>query len=556
MAYVKWTKSLMIGLTLLVVSSLVGLYLPLVLRRVIDGGLGFGLRDILLTVCLFLVQAILVSTGHYLMAKSGEDLVADTRNQVIAHLFYSPLAVFHHQKSGDLSSRIVNDSTSLRRFTVDSLPRLVASLVTLLGTVIVLFVLDWQLSLTFLISFPLLFLVIMPLSNRSEKAAGQLQEDISRLTGDLTEHFREMELIKANVAEARVAGKMKQTIEQIKRQSLKVDLVEAWSSPLVLLILFGSIALIFTYGGQRVAMGSLTIGTLISFLIYLFQLLNPAGAVAGAFSEFAKMKGATKALETLLETPQEDLETGEKAVLLGDLTFTDVSFAYEDKLVLDQINLTIKQGQKVAFVGPSGAGKSTLTHLVTRFYPVTAGQISLDGLPIDSFNLRDWRQQIGLVSQHNALLSGSIRDNLLFGLERIPSDAELEQALAGASLLDEIRALDQGLDSPVGEAGKLLSGGQKQRLQIARAYLKNPSYIIFDEATANLDADTEYAITQSMKGLLVDKTAIIIAHRLSTVVDADVIYFLENQTITGVGNHQELLKKHPTYARFVAEQMI
>jgi ATP-binding cassette subfamily B protein AbcA/BmrA len=402
---------------MIILSSLFGLYLPLVLRQVIDGQEGLNIGKIARIIGIFLAQAILLSAGHYLMARSGEDLVADKRKGVSRHLIYSPVAFFNYQKSGDLSSRIVNDTTSIGKFYTSQLPSLIASLVTIVGTVTILFILDWRLSLTFLVSLPLLGVIVVPISAANHKVSQLLQEDISLLTGDLTESFKEIELIKANGAEKHRLTVLENRISKIRKSALKADLMEAVASPFVLLVMFGSIALIFTYGGQRVALGSLTIGTLISFLIYLFQLLNPVGVVSSIANEFAKMKGATKQVDELLEHEQEKFGIGDNNLMIGQVTFEQVSFAYQsEQPVLSTINFTLPKGKKIAFVGPSGSGTTTLINLLERFYPVTSGKICLDGRNIEEFDLSAWRSQLALVSQANAVLSGTIRENLLFGL--------------------------------------------------------------------------------------------------------------------------------------------
>lgn len=550
-------RDVLLGALMIILSSLLGLYLPLVLRQVIDGQEGLNIGQLARIVSIFFSQAILISAGHYLMARSGENLVADKRKRVSRHLIYSPVAFFNYQKSGDLSSRIVNDTTSIGKFYTSHLPSLIASLVTIVGTVAILFILDWRLSLTFLVSLPLLGVIVVPISSANHKVSQILQEDISRLTGNLTENFNKIELIKANGAEKHRLTILEDSISKIRKSALKADLMAAIASPFVLLVMFGSIALIFTYGGQRVALGSLTIGTLISFLVYLFQIINPVGVVGSIANEFAKMKGATKQVDELFKHRQEKFAIGDNNLMIGQVTFEQVSFAYQaEQAVLSNINFILPKGQKIAFVGPSGSGKTTLINLLERFYPVTAGRICLDGRNIEEFDLSAWRSQLALVSQTNGVLSGTIRENLLFGLTEQPSEEVIEQALREAYLWEDIQKFEQGLETYVGEGGKLLSGGQRQRLQIARAYLKNAPIIIFDEATANLDADAEFAVGQTIKTLLADKTVLMIAHRLSTVVDADKIYFLENGQITGSGRHQELLDCHKTYARFVAEQMI
>lgn len=555
--FISLDTTILLGSLLLILSSGFSLLIPLALKGLIDQkGDAFNTGSLLQVVVLFIGQALFVSLGNYLFALSGEKQVDSLRQKVSQHLIYAPKTFFDARKSGELSSRIVNDTATIREFVVTSLPFFLASIITLIGTTAVLFYLDWKLSLVLLLALPLMAIFIIPLSSIGQKYAKILQDETSQLTGELTEQFQEIELIKTQGAEEYTSQLLGRQIETMRKISIKSDLVAAFNSPFALLFIFGTVALIFTYGGQRVAAGSLTVGTLVSFLIYLFQLLNPVGGLSDFFTAKAKVAGATAELAQLLEIKPEQLYEGSQP-RNGDLIFENVSFSYQpEKTILEGIDLVFPQQKKIALVGPSGSGKSTIFHLIERFYPVSSGRILFGEADISEFSLASWRQKLALVSQNAAVFSGSIRDNLCYGLNREVSDTELYTALDKAALLKDIEQMPHGLETAVGERGKLLSGGQKQRLQIARAYLRQADFILFDEATANLDADAEYAVTQSLNAVAEDKTVIIIAHRLSTVVDADIIYVIDQHRVTGVGNHAELLETHETYARFVSEQML
>lgn len=553
----KTDALILTGSILLIASSLLALLLPLNLRGLIDGNNPGKMTEQIVKVALiFLGQALLASLGTFLFNRSGEEKIARLRLHVAENLLYARKSFFDQQKSGALASRIVNDTTLVREFLVDSFPNFVMSFVMILGSIIVLFRLDWQLSLILLISLPLMLLFVTPLANISERYSGRIQEEMSILTGNLTEKFQEIETIKTCQEEEKIQGLLKENIQTTLNVSTKSDFVTSFENPFALLFIFGTVAFIFTYGGQRVASGDLSVGTLVSFLIYLFQLLNPVSSLSNFFTTYARMKGATNSLEDLLLVEQENLLQGEPAVG-QNLVLNNVSFSYEKgQPVLENISLVIPNGKKIAFVGPSGSGKSTLVRLIARFYEPNAGMILLDGQPIQDISLQDWRRRLAWVSQNDAILSGSIRDNLTFGLQKSVSDTELFAVLDQVLMLNEVLQMSQGLETEVGERGRLLSGGQRQRLQIARAYLRGADFFIMDEGTANLDADSEYAVTQNLKSLMRNKTSLIIAHRLSTIKDADCIYFLENRQITGSGTHQQLLESHETYARFVKEQMI
>lgn len=550
------TKVIM-GSFFLVLSSLLALLLPLILKGLIDGSSIENIGSkIFQSFLIFIGQALFSSIGYYLFSQSGEKKIAKIRRKVIEGLIYAEKSFFDKSQSGELTSAIVNDTSVIREFLITTFPNIILSLVMVLGSIVVLFSLDWNLSLLLFITLPCMMFIILPLSNISEKYSRRLQEEIGFLTGQLTEKIQEHELIKTNQAEKSVQDVLDNCIERVQNNSLKSDRVTSFETPFALLFIFATIAVMLTYGGYRVSAGYISVGTLVSFLIYLFQLLNPISNIANFVTVYSRSKGSSVALENLLAVPRETFEGGE-SILGQELNFNHVYFEYdENRPVLKDITFSIFKGQKIAFVGPSGSGKSTIVRLLERFYKPLSGDILMEQSSIYDFNLKEWRSKIAWVSQNNAVLSGSIRDNLCLGLNRLVADDELMKVLDLVSLGDEIRSMKEGLDTEVGERGRLLSGGQSQRLQIARAYLKDAEILIFDEATANLDADSEYAIISSLYSVLKEKTVVIIAHRLSTVKDVDCIFFLEEGKITGSGTHKELLENHERYARFVQEQMI
>ncbi|HEX0356053.1 TPA: ABC transporter ATP-binding protein [Streptococcus pneumoniae] len=550
------TKVIM-GSFLLVLSSLLALLLPLILKGLIDGSSIENIGSkVFQSFLIFIGQALFSSIGYYLFSQSGEKKIAKIRKKVIEGLIYAEKSFFDKSQSGELTSAIVNDTSVIREFLITTFPNIILSLVMVLGSIVVLFSLDWNLSLLLFITLPCMMFIILPLSNISEKYSRRLQEEIGFLTGQLTEKIQEHELIKTNQAEKSVQDVLDNCIERVQNNSLKSDRVTSFETPFALLFIFATIVVMLTYGGYRVSAGYISVGTLVSFLIYLFQLLNPISNIANFVTIYSSSKGSSVALENLLAVPKEKFEGG-KSVSGRGLNFNHVYFGYdENRPVLKDITCSIFKGKKIAFVGPSGSGKSTIVRLLEQFYKPLSGDILMEQSSIYDFNLKEWRSKIAWVSQNNAVLSGSIRDNLCLGLNRLVTDDELMKVLDLVSLGDEIRSMKEGLDTEVGERGRFLSGGQSQRLQIARIYLKDAEILIFDESTANLDADSEYAIISILYSALKEKTVVIIAHRLSTVKDVDCIFFLEERKITGSGTHKELLENHERYARFVQEQMI
>lgn len=304
--------------------------------------------------------------------------------------------------------------------------------------------------------------------------------------------------------------------------------------------------------------GSMSMGTMVSFLMYLFQIMSPIAIVAQFFTTLSKAAGSTERVREVLAEPEEQLLSGANHVSLADKTLRleHVDFSYETgKAILTDLNIEAKPNTVVAFAGPSGGGKSTIFSLIERFYEPTAGQLTIGGQNIDELSLYDWRSQIGFVSQDSSIMAGTIRQNLTYGLdEQTFSDNALWHVLSLAYADKFVAEMPDGLDTEVGERGIKVSGGQRQRLAIARAFLRNPKILMLDEATASLDSESEAMVQKALADLMKDRTTLTIAHRLSTIVDADNIYFIDHGQVSGNGTHQQLMDTLPLYRDYVKIQ--
>lgn len=575
---IKATPILIISLIIIFLSSIVGVLIPISVSALVEEvRLINFLSPIVLTIILFILQAIMVAVGHTMMARDGDYQIKHMRNSFMNRLLHAPKAFFDLNSPSELANRIINDTNHIQQFITQSLPTFISSIVTVVGTLIALLFLDWQLTSILLISLPLVAIPLIPLTKLSSRYSIRQQNSLSRLSSLILEYLQNMSLIKSSVAEEFAYKEVQGYTEDLRHISSKNTTLYAVVQPIGLLLIFGSIALIFSYGGLRVNQGTLSVGTLISFLIYLFQLINPLGSFSGFFAQKGKMEGAIQKLSKIQDIEVENLDEG-KLFNYGEINFIDVSFGYpkintnseelivnmksiySDELnlmpILEGVSMTFKEGEKTAIVGPSGGGKSTILNLLMQFYPIKNGKIISKENEIDSFKLSDWRDNISIVSQDISILSGTIRENLVFGLDYSPSENQIQYAIRFAHLEETIAKLHDGLETVVGEAGSRLSGGQKQRIHIARAVLRDTPILLLDEATSNLDADAEYQINQSLQRLMGSKTTIGVAHRLSTIMDADNIYFIDNKKVTGSGTHSELLKTHALYARFVKEQLL
>jgi ATP-binding cassette subfamily B protein AbcA/BmrA len=313
------------------------------------------------------------------------------------------------------------------------------------------------------------------------------------------------------------------------------------------------------YGGARVSSGDLSAGDLVAFILYLVQIVMPVGQITQFFAQLQKARGATERIVETLQEAEETFDRGRTptdADLAKAIRFSGVTFAYQpDAPVLSGVDLEIAPGRVTAIVGPSGGGKTTLFALLERFYAPTGGVIRLGEEPLDNFSLQGWRSRIGYVSQESPVVDGTIRHNIAYGIDRPISDEELRAAAKMAYADEFVESLEHGYDTEVGERGVRLSGGQRQRIGIARALLRNPSVLMLDEATSSLDSLSEKYVQLALDGLMKNRTTVVIAHRLSTVLRADRIVFLERGVVTGVGRHEELLRTHALYREFAERQL-
>lgn len=565
MKLLKITPRLLWGILLSMIASLLNLYLPLLVRHFINlkqfawSGLS---KKVLLLGGLILIGNLLVSSlSDYLISSEGDRQVRQLRLRLQKQVLRLPQKYFDQQISGNLTSRIINDVNVLRSFLTETIPAVVTGSLTILGTMLITFSLDWKLTLLMLLVFPIDGLVTVPLGKISEVIADQTQSSLAALTGVTSESIKQIKTVKLNKAEEDVFAKNAREINKLYRLSLKGDRIAAMIGPLQSMLSFCLIMAVVLYGTLRVKSGSLSTGTLGAFMMYFFQIIGPINNVALFYSDRKQMLGATRKISEIInETAEETAGKEQLAVAPGSslLRLDQVSFAYQDLPVLEKVDLEARSGEKIALVGATGAGKTTLANVITRLYPVAAGRISLNGQASTDFSLEQWRGFFSVVLQENTIISGSIRDNLTLGLNRKVTDQELWDALALVRLEEYAKKLPKGLDSLLGESGKQLSGGQRQRMQIARACLRDFKFLLLDEATSNLDADTEKIIMTALDRLKRTKNCgqITIAHRLATIANSDRIYFIKNKTVVASGSHEELLEKVHDYHRYVHEQQL
>ncbi|WP_346199923.1 ABC transporter ATP-binding protein [Caldifermentibacillus hisashii] len=555
-------SKIIIGIFINVLGIILSTIIPIAVKNFIDINsrekINFEWSYVIL-ILLFL-QALLSSIGTYIITREGDKQVANIRLKIKKHLLDLPTSFFDNNNSGEISSRVINDTTSLRTFLTLHIPQMVNGVIAISVSLIILFLLDWKLALILCLIFPLDALITFPIGKTHRKIANQTQNIVSKLIGLTSENLSHIRTIKLNNAESNVYNKFKLEIGKLYELSVSSDKVFAITQPIQRLFAIGLIIVVILYGGVRVSQGTLTTGTLISFMIYFLQLIGPINSVADFYNNYMRAKGSTEKIHSILNTRIENDNLANLNIKYiskpYSLTLKDATFAYNNHEILKNINMSINAGEKIAIVGATGSGKSTIINLITRLYPLKKGMLSLNQIDASELKLDDWRSLFGVVSQENTIFTGSVLDNLTFGLDYKPSEEKIQEALRVANLHIDIERLPNGVHTQIGERGLKLSGGQRQRLQIARAYLKDADILILDEATSSLDSNTEKIITDNFKKLMSDKTIISIAHRLSTIVDADRIYFIENKKIKDFGTHFELMERVPEYKRFVEEQII
>ena len=555
----KW--ALVFGLAMSLVTTVVGLFVPLLTRELVDGFSVESLSAPLIAAlaAAFIVQAVINGVSIYLLSMVGQRIVAGLRERMWLHLLRLRVSYFDQHASGQTVSRVVNDTGIVKNLITDHFPSFVTGIITIIGAVAILLILDWKMTLIMMIAVPLTIAIMIPLGRQMAKISRNLQDETANFTGDVQQTLGEIRLMKASTAEQVEKQRGLSGIDKLYGLGMKEAKVYALIGPLMYLVVMVVIVMIIGYGGIRVAEGSMTTGSLVAFLLYLFQIIVPLATFARFFTELQKARGATERIIDILELPQEEETPGTETDISGKtLRLENVSFAYANgEPVLQGVSFEAQPGQMIAFAGPSGGGKTTVFGLIERFYEPTDGAITIGGVPISDVAISSWRDQIGYVSQESAMMGGTIRANLIYGLplaEQI-TDEELWRVARMAYAEEFIAAFPEGLDTQVGERGVKLSGGQRQRIAIARAFLRDPKILMMDEATASLDSQSEGIVQQALGRLMQGRTTLVIAHRLSTIVDADKIVFIENGRVTGTGKHRELIDKHPLYREFAEQQL-
>lgn len=548
---------------LAIIQSGVSLIIPLISMNIVDLLVADELNVLILLglVLIFILQISISAISQYMMIYIGEKIILGLREDLWKRVVKFPVKFFDANNSGEIMSRITNDTNVIKSFFVDHLIPFFTGLITIVGSIIVLFLIDWTMALIFLIVLPLAFLVISPLGKKMYSVSRNLQNETAEFQGDLSRVLSGIRLVKLSVAENEEAVQGSKRARKLYNYGLESGKILSLVSPVITATNLMVLICIFGYGGYQVATGALSAGALVAIVFYIFQIVTPLTTMAQFFTQAQRTMGATERINSLLEEEfEEDTISDKDNVNIENengITFFNVGFSYnKNREILNNINFTAKKGQKTAIVGESGAGKTTLFSLLERFYHVDRGNIYYNGKSIYSYQLNEWREKISYVSQDTPIMEGSIKDNLIYGIKRNISEADIFDALKMSNLDSFVSSLPQGLNTEVGDRGIRLSGGQKQRVAIARAIIRDPKILLLDEATAHLDGQSESHVQESLNNIMKDRTTIIIAHRLSTVMDSDNIVVIQDSKVSGCGTHHELYKTNQLYQKLVDQQII
>ncbi|MGW5134458.1 ABC transporter ATP-binding protein [Streptomyces sp. NPDC004135] len=559
-------------------TTLLTLSQPVLIRDVLtrieaDDAVG-GLVGLLLAA--LVAAAVLTGFRDYMLQRVAEGLVLGTRRRLVARLLRLPIAEYDQRRTGDLLSRVGADTTLLRAVVTSGLFDIVTNVLMVGGSAVMMFLIDPTLFGATALGLATGVAAVVGLSRRVRGASRAAQDRVGEMTSAVERAISAVRTIRASGAEHREAQAVDDYAKGAYDAGLRIATLQALINPVTSTTVQLAFLVVLGIGGARVASGAIEVGDLVSFLLFLFTLWFPLGRALNAYSRLQTGLGALHRIEEVLTLPQEsDLPDTPAAGALSvrertgpaaggpasappppAIEFDHVAFGYAGgETVLKDVSLVVPRGTRTALVGPSGAGKSTLLSLVERFYDVTSGSVRVDGTDVRELPRPVLRHRLGYVEQSAPVLAGTVRDNLALAAPDA-TDEDMREVLRSVNLENVIMRAPLGLDTQVGEGGVLLSGGERQRLALARTFLAAPPIMLLDEATSNLDARNEVLMRDAIGSVTADRTLLVVAHRLSTVVDSDQIVVLERGEVVAVGRHDELADTSPLYRELAAHQLL
>ena len=554
----KWL--LFFSVLLSVIGSIFQLIVPLFTQNIVDN-FSEVIKNkyyIIVFVFIFLLSSILNGLSIYLLTRLGENIIYSLTNKVWNHILRLKTSFFDKNSNGELLSRIIDDTKSINSFITEIIPSFFPSIIVLFGSIFFLFMLDWETALIALISIPMYVILIIPISNVMQKLSYKTQLETAKVSGVIAHVLSKIKLVKLSNSINKEFRQTNSYLRNIYYLGVKEGVINSIVVPLSTLIMLVSMGGVLGFGGYRVASGAISPGTLIALIFYMTQLTDPIEKISSLFTGYKKTIGASQRLSEILSEEKENLQNNNLNILNSvDLSFNNVSFSYDEKNhVFTNLSFTIPKNKITAIVGPSGSGKTTILNLISRLYEIQSGSIKYGTNSIYDYSLVNWRKNLGYVMQNSGVLNRTVKSNITYSLQETPCIEDIIYYSKLASTHDFIMKLPNDYNTLIGEKGINLSGGEKQRLDIARNFIKTPGILLLDEATSNLDSESEHKIQESIKNVSNDRTTIIVAHRLSTVLKADKIIFIDNGEITGMGTHEELLARHSKYKNMIELQQL
>ncbi len=550
-------KALIVGSVFLIGASLTNLAIPLLIKDLVDVVMVKKNLEMLNNIAinigaLFFLQ-LLCSTAHnYLFDLTEKRIITDFRTRIFKHLQTLSLNFFAKRRTGEIMSRMTNDVTTLENLITDIPATALQQSIRLFGGIIIIIYMNWKLTFMILILAPVMVLFAKIFGRRLKRLSTEIQDKLATSTTILEENISCVQVVKSFVRAPLETERFSSAVEDSFESAKKRVIISSFFGPTIGFIAFSTSLVLLWYGGREVITGGISPGELIAFILYATIIAGPMGSFARMFTRVQEGIGASQRIFDILETEPEvsdSVDAKPLPTISGKVEFDQIRFHYrEDQEVLHGISFSAEPGQVVALVGPSGAGKSTLIHLLHRFYDPVAGEIRVDGIPIQDVSLNSYWSQIGLVPQETILFGGTIQENIEYARLNATQD-EIISAAKAANAHQFIMDCPDGYQTVVGEKGIRLSAGQRQRIAIARTILKDPRLLILDEATSALDNESELLIQDALERLMQGRTSFVIAHRLSTIHNADKIIVMDKGKIVESGNHQELMNEEGLYHR-------
>ncbi|WP_175868548.1 ABC transporter transmembrane domain-containing protein [Bartonella gabonensis] len=543
----------------LTVAALVTLILPVAIGKMFDHGFSTSSHGhinfyFFILFALALLLALASACRYYCVITLGERIVADLRRDVFIHIMKLSPAFFDKSHSGELISRLLTDTTQIKLAVGSTASTALRHLIVVIGAIVMMVITNAKLSALVLLAIPFVAIPLVVFGRKVRTRTRAAQDRVADANALATEQVSAIRTVQAFTAEKLVITRFSQLIERALQTARASVILRSFFTGFAIFLVFSSVVAVLWIGSRDVLNGTMTAGTLGQFVLYAVFGASTFAQLSELGAELIQAAGAAERLAELLQEQPMILAPKNPVSLAkpvrGELVFDKIDFTYPSRAqrkILHAFSFSIKEGETVAFVGASGAGKSTLFSLILRFYDPTRGKIRLDGVEINRLTLQDLRGAISYVSQDVAIFDGTLRDNIAFGTENI-TEEEIIAAAKAANALEFIEALPNGLDTQVGERGIMLSGGQKQRVGIARAILRNAPLLLLDEATSALDAKSEKLVQKALEGLMKNRTTLVIAHRLATILKADRILVMDKGAIVEEGTHAELVEKNGIYA--------